>query len=503
MKTIDAFLNGITMYRLVLLSLWFLAVVSLVLAFFRVLPFTALQLSVSLLVLVFTAWLSNKVLALFARAAPTPESSVVTGLILFFIFAPVHSIGNALVLAGFACIAMASKYILAYKRKHIFNPAAVAALIASVLGGGLATWWVGMPLLLPFVALIGFLIVRKLRRFDLVLTFLLVASVVFAVRVLLSGTSLTLGLEQFLLSWPLIFFATVMLTEPQTTPPQGSDRLIYATIVGLFFSLAFKIGPVSATPELALFVGNIFSYAVSFRNRIVLTLKEVVPLTRDIFEFVFLPNTAFTFEPGQYAEWTLSHRSSDKRGVRRFFTIASAPEDPFVRVGMRVPVEGSTFKSRLHTLTPGSRISMTGVAGGFTLPEDPNEKIAAIAGGIGITPFMSMFRHLAERHEHRDITLIYSATSPLDFAYKEELEEIAPSIGLTIVYLPTDYTELTSWEGKSGYLSEAIIREDISDFADRTWYLSGPNAMVTSYKELIQSLGVSRLRIRTDYFPGL
>ncbi len=491
------------MYRLVLGGLLFLAAVSVIASALSWLPFRPFQLIFSLAILLIACWLSNKVFALFTKAATTPESAFITGLIMFFIFGPLESVHGGLVLAVYGCVAMLSKYVLALHRKHIFNPAAVAAFIASVSGTALVSWWVATPVLFPFVLVIGLLFVRKVRKLELFLTFAAVATAVFTLLLVHSGASLSTGLRQFLLSWPLIFFGTVMITEPQTSPATGSDRLIYGAIIGLLFSLSFKIGPVSTSPEFALLVANIYAYFVSFRHRITLTLKEVVPLTREISEFVFLPSRAFSYTAGQYAEWTLPHRAPDGRGVRRFFTIVSAPEDPFVRLAMRLPVESSSFKRKLRSLTPGAHLSMTGIAGTFTLPNDPNEKIAAIAGGIGLTPFMSMFRHLAERHEHRDITLIYSVTSPLDFAYQQELDSLAPAIGLTVIYLPSDYAELTGWEGLYGYVTPELVRKQIKDYDKRTWYLSGPDAMVRNYKGMIHSLGVPYARIKTDYFQGL
>lgn len=503
MRFIDAFLNTITMYRLTMMGLLSLAVISIACAFFQTLPYTALDLTISLIVLLVATRLSNMLFALFAKAAPTPESSLITGLILFFILTPLQSIHDGLVLALIACIAMLSKYVLVFRRKHIFNPAAVGALFASVTGIGVASWWIGTPILLPFVLVLGFLIARKTRRLDLTIAFFVVATGTFAVRLLVSHISYVAGFTQFVFSWPLFFFAGIMLTEPQTTPPYKNDRLIYGTLVGLLFSLAFKVGPVSATPEFALLMGNIFSFVVGFKRRVTLTFKEALPLTRDIYEFVFLPKQSFRFESGQYAEWTLLHRRVDTRGVRRFFTIASSPHDPFVRLGMRVPVEGSSFKATMRELTKGAVISMTGVAGEFTLPEKKDEKIAAIAGGIGITPFMSMFRHLAERREHRDMVLIYAANSPLDFAYQKEIDALADSIGLTVIYLPTDFTEMTDWNGRSGYVTDLLIRDEIRDYKNRTWYLSGPDAMVRNYKGLLKGMGLSGLAIKTDYFPGL
>jgi ferredoxin-NADP reductase/Na+-translocating ferredoxin:NAD+ oxidoreductase RnfD subunit len=503
MHVIDSFLNKKTMYQLVLQGLSVLVFISIVFAFFGLLPFTALDLLVSLVILVFSAFVSNALFALIFKANPTKESTFITALILFFIFAPLQDAHDGALLMLAAFVAIASKYLLAWNKKHLFNPAAVAAFVFSVAGLGIDTWWVATPILLPFVLVVGLLFVRKVRRFDLFVSFILISTIVFSIRSMLLGTAPIAALLVFFGSFPVIFFGTVMLTEPQTSPHTKNDRGIYGGIVGVFFSLSFNFGPLASTPEFALLVGNIYAFAVSsLRRRITLTLHSSKQVSREVYEFLFEPSQPFAFQAGQYMEWTAPHAHPDSRGIRRFFTIASAPSDVFVRLGVRLPVESSTFKDVLKNIRKNATLSATGVAGDFILPKDPAQKIAAIAGGIGITPFMSMFRQLAQDGQRRNITLIYVAASPLDFAYQEELNEIQAKIGLTILYLPTGFTELNNWKGPSGYLTDVLIQEKIPDFKERCWYLSGPNAMVEDYSWIIRKMGVQSRAIHKDYFPG-
>jgi ferredoxin-NADP reductase len=519
MNFIDAFLNRITMYRLVLLSLVVLVIVSIGCSMLGALPFTPFSLLFSVLILVLAARISNAAFALFTQATPTPESAYITALILFFILAPVQSATQSLYLALAAVIAMLSKYVFVVGKKHIFNPAAFSVFVFSVFGSGIATWWVATPVLLLFTTVIGLLIVRKLRRFDVFFTFIAVAMIVFIARAgaampsgapLISAAPLIPATLQFLTSFPLIFFGAIMLMDPQTMPSSKSGCRWYAVLVGLLFSLSFEFRfgflILSATPEFALLVGNLYSFIVGARRRIELSFHSVeMPLKdkrKGVYEYTFVPHTAFRFQPGQYLEWTIPHGSPDKRGIRRYFTISSAPSDPFVRVGIHVPPESSTFKDALGALTKGTVVSAANVAGEFVLPRDPNESVAAIAGGIGITPFMSMFRQLAVDRRRRDIVLIYTAASPLDFAYQDELDSIKDSIGLRVLYLPTDFEELTNWAGPSGFLTSDFIRKEVRDFKTRHWYLSGPTGTVDSYTSLLRALAVPRSSIKTEHFPG-
>src|SRR5581483_6853564 len=170
---IDTQLNRVTMYRLVLYYLIALLAVAVGLAFLGVLPFDPYALVFSIGFLVAACSLTNWV---FSRAFGVPanaESANLTALILALIITPLHSYGDLWFLGWAGVLAMASKYILAIHRRHIFNPAAFAIALTYLILNQDASWWVGSAPMLPFVVLGGILLVRKLQRFDLVLAFLL------------------------------------------------------------------------------------------------------------------------------------------------------------------------------------------------------------------------------------------------------------------------------------------------------------------------------------------
>ena len=509
MNPIDSFLSRQTMYRLMLSLLGILAVVSIFEAFLGWLPYTALDLLLSLVLLVFATQTANALCTLFTRSATNPESAFITAFILFFILTPLQSASDALMLIIAGAIAMLSKYVLGYGKVHIFNPAAFAVFVTSVAGTGLVSWWIGTPLLFPFVLCIGLLVVRKVRRFDLLCVFLCSAVAVFVLRTIFAGTVSNISQIiptsiQFITSTPLIFFGALMLTDPQTSPSGKGERGVYAALVGILFSLSALLsliplavasslyGGVAVSPELALLVGNVFAFVTGKRKRKALSLQSSKQLSKEVFEFTFLPSTPLFFKPGQYAEWMLPHKSPDNRGVRRYFAITSAPSEHVVRFSTSMPVESSTFKDALRALKKEDEIIVTNILGDFILPQDPDQKILMIAGGMGISPFVSMFRHLAEQHERRDMVLIYSALTPLDFVYEKEIEALKDSIGLQVIYLPIDFTELSNWSGASGNVTPEFIEKEIPDYKTRAWYLSGSEDEVRIYKWIAKTLGVSK-----------
>lgn len=504
LKVIDSFLNEITMYKVVLFGLLLLTGIVFLFSMTQVLFYTPLSLLLSLVILFITCIVSNRLFAGVLRVPSNVESAQITALILFFIMAPVVTRFDALSVFAAGIVAMASKYVFAWQRKHIFNPAAISVFLLGLFGNGNVYWWIGADVLLPFVALIGFLIVRKIRKFSFVGIFLATSLATITLFSMKNGVAIQQSIPEAFISWPLVFFATVMLTEPITMPPRKHLQLLLGALVGVLFGSQFAIGPLFSTPEFSLLVGNIFSYIVSPKQRLLLTLKEKVALSSDITEFVFTSRTKQSFLPGQYMEWTLGHLHPDIRGNRRYFTLASSPTEKEVKLGVKIrPATASSFKKALAALTPGETVLAGQLAGDFVLPDNPSAKIVCIAGGIGVTPFRSMIQCLCDTKQKRTMTLFYVASHPSEFVYKDLFAKAKKESGIETVYVITKKEHVpSSWQGEVGYMTEAMIQKYVPDYRDRLFYLSGPNAMVQAYEEVLGRLGIGKAAIKKDFFPG-
>ena len=249
-----------------------------------------------------------------------------------------------------------------------------------------------------------------------------------------------------------------MITEPLTTPPTRRWRMVYGAIVGALFSPFVVIGPISSSPELALLMGNIFSFAVSPKGRRVLTLKEKQAVSDDIHHFTFTSDKKLSFRPGQYLEWTLGHKKIDGRGNRRYFTIASSPTEETIQLGVKFYEPSSSFKKKLLSLAPGDTIMAGQLAGEFVLPKDPAKKLVFIAGGIGITPFRSMVKDINDRDEKRDAILSPSNRTASEVAYRDVFDEASRTLGLRTIYITTNSGER---------LTAERIKKEIPDYRDR------------------------------------
>ncbi len=503
---IGAFLNNITMYRLLLSGLSTLAGISLVLSIFKVLPYGVLPYVYSLTLVISVSYLSNYFFAKIFKAPVNRDSAFITALILFLILSPVLTFADALVVMLAAVLASGSKYFLAIDYRHLFNPAAFALLILGLCGSGNAFWWVASPWLLLPVLVFGLLVVRKLRLWSLFGSFIFVYFGVVLVLSLIQGLGFAEIMNIFierLVSWPIIFFGTIMLTEPFTLPPGRRHQIFYAALVAVLLNLTYSWGPLHFTPELALILGNIFAYTVSFRRRVILTLISKKEIAQDIYEFAFAPNYPFAFKAGQYLEWTLDHSTPDNRGERRYFTIASSPTEKEVKIGIKfAPHKSSSFKSELLSLESGDTIVAGQLAGEFLLPGDKTKKLVFIAGGIGVTPFRSMTKFLLDKKVQADIKFLYSSKLVSEFAYEEIFSQAEKDLNFKRFYFVTDETSNLPAGYRPGFITTLIVKQEIPDYLERIFYLSGPNAMVEAYKKMLLGMGVKGSNIVVDYFPG-
>lgn len=500
MKYLDLALNRVTMYRLVVYGLGGLGCVSFLLAAGGRLAFSPPYMAASLVTLLVSAYAANRVFAGIWQIPTNSESWLITALILFFLLTPATHAAGLLPLAVAGILSSASKFVLAWRGKHIFNPAALAAAFMSFSNLGPASWWVGTSALFPFMAVLGFLVVRKVRRFPMVIVFGVVALVLQYILFAMHNLPVDVGMKHAITASPLVFLATIMLTEPATMPPRRGQQIVFAILVAVLYVTAWTVGPFVIYPEVALLLGNVFAYLVSPKFRLRLELKEVQQISERVYNYIFLPDRKFSFLPGQYMEWTLAGVPFDHRGNRRTFTIASSPTEDTVQVGLKYYEPSSTYKYEFSRLQAGDVVYASQLAGNFTLAGNENRKLAFIAGGIGITPFRSMVKYLSDTGAKCDIVLLYSVSDPAELAYKEELQEAA-AVGVKTIAL--------SPNADSGYpgvipraLSSELIAKTVPDYGERMFYISGPETMVQAAKGYLRSLRVSDLNIRTDHFSG-
>jgi ferredoxin-NADP reductase len=213
--------------------------------------------------------------------------------------------------------------------------------------------------------------------------------------------------------------------------------------------------------------------------------------------FWFHPEGVIRFEPGQYVELTVPHDHIDSRGDTRWMSFSSTPTEPLLGITTTFMPKSSSYKHALRALRPGDHVQFGSVLGDFVLPKSTHVPLIFIVGGIGIAPVRSMVKWLNSRLEHRDIRLLYSASTPQELIFNELLSTY-PMRYTPIVTKPTP-----SWDGSTGRLTSHKVIDWLGNAIDDALiYLSGPQGLIEPlYNELL-SAGLPRSQLVLDYFPG-
>ena len=204
------------------------------------------------------------------------------------------------------------------------------------------------------------------------------------------------------------------------------------------------------------------------------------------------------FQAGQYINVFV-----DIAGIRtsRPYSISSSPNQiAYYDITVRRVNDGFVSDYLLNEVGVGDELESSGPAGTFTYnPLFHGDDLVFLAGGSGITPFMSMIRVVTEKNLGRHIHLIYGSDSPNDVIFAEELNKRADkhenfTWDLVISSPPEGYKGLT------GFITSDLLKNILGDLSSRTFYLCGPEAMYTFCENELASLGILGRKIRTEMY---
>ena len=494
-----ATIKELSMPRVVIGALSFLALVAFGASFLGGLDrsvFSTRAMLGSLAVLLATSVAMSLVLGRVFRSYPSRSSALITGLILWFLYWPQQSPNGLAWLALIAALAQASKYLIAWRGRHIVNPVAAGVLLSVAVGAGLGvedfprtSWWVASEAMFWPVLLATAVVLWRTGRAQLWLYFLAAAGTWTVMALIdintLVGIDITVfdAIQLAFFAYPIVFFAGFMLTEPLTLPSRNVPQVVavfvaaaVATIGSVGGYIGFEVPGfiLDSAWEWALVATGVIAFATR-QSSAVVVLRERLAIEGDAIAYRWELKRPITFTPGQYVELDIAHSKPDRRGRRRAFSPVSVPGEP-LEIATRHPEPASSYKRALASMQPGDRARVTSVHGGFVWPK--RGPILLIGAGIGVTPFISQ---LAQEPE-RDVVVIVGVREE-GLPYLERLRELAPDVHA----LPID--ELTV----------DTIRELVPDLATRNAFISGRPDFVA---EISAVLYRKAKKIHTDYFWG-
>lgn len=203
-------------------------------------------------------------------------------------------------------------------------------------------------------------------------------------------------------------------------------------------------------------------------------LTAVRPLTSGMRELTFRRLDAYAFPFFRAGQYVSLQGKVGESLVSRPYSIASSPREALENKLVLGVEDAGFFSGYLDKeAKPGDRFTMTEPSGEFHYETLRDKKhIVCIAGGTGITPFLSMGKSMAEGDEGYEMTLFYGARDEARIAFKPELDALAEK-GLKVVFVLSD-EERAGYE--HGFVSAALLEKYI-DIRDVTFFLCGPKAM--------------------------
>jgi 3-phenylpropionate/trans-cinnamate dioxygenase ferredoxin reductase subunit len=207
-------------------------------------------------------------------------------------------------------------------------------------------------------------------------------------------------------------------------------------------------------------------------------------------------HNGFTFQPGQFAWITLDVSPFHMREHPFSMSSSGSQSD---RIEFTIKALGD-FTREIKHVPPGTRAYLDGPYGVFTSDRYPDTAgFVFIAGGIGITPFMSILTTHAERGDDRPHLLIYAGDRWDDLTFREELEALRDKLDLQIVFVLRHPHE--GWTGESGYVDEALLERYIPHYrGSRQYFICASPRMMDAVEAGLHHLQVPPTHIHMEHF---
>ena len=219
--------------------------------------------------------------------------------------------------------------------------------------------------------------------------------------------------------------------------------------------------------------------------------------------FHFEKPAGFLFKPGQAIEVILGNSAGAEAGaLGHAFSIVSAPFEDELVIATRI--RDSAFKQTLNALLVGASVTVDGPFGSLGLHRDRARPAVFIAGGIGITPFMSILRQAAKDGWPQRLLLFYSNRRPEDAAFLAELQQFErQSDNFRLVATMTQMSKSARpWAGETRKVDAELLKRCVGEPAGAIYYVVGPPAMVAAMQGALSLAGVAEDDVRSEEFYG-
>jgi glycine betaine catabolism B len=246
---------------------------------------------------------------------------------------------------------------------------------------------------------------------------------------------------------------------------------------------------------------NIFIYLQKFLSSTMgqtiqehkLRLIQITEQTPEIKAFRFETPKPISYLPGQF----FMARFEDDPKLQRAYSISSTPSN-FSYIEITVKLVG-VFTHKLFKAKINDYLLFKGPFGKIYFDETIKDNLVMISGGCGLSAFMGIIRYWNEKKLSNKISLIYSVKTPEDILFRKELEDIkSKNPNFSCIVTVTRSSPEHKWTGRTGRISEDLLKKNIKDIGNNLYYLCGPMEFVQTNMAFLENLGVKKERMKTD-----
>ncbi|HXH01844.1 MAG TPA: hybrid-cluster NAD(P)-dependent oxidoreductase [Candidatus Competibacteraceae bacterium] len=207
----------------------------------------------------------------------------------------------------------------------------------------------------------------------------------------------------------------------------------------------------------------------------------------------------FDYLPGQFITLELPLGGQT---VHRTYTLSSSPSRPLcLSITTKAGGEGSITRWLHRNLKVGDKIRAYGPAGLFSFVHNPADKYLFLAGGVGITPLMSMTRYLFDTGIHTDVTFVQCAQTPSDLLFRRELEHIGARLPeFKVAYVCEKPDEYGVWTGYTGRISPLLLEVICPDYFQREIFCCGPAPFMQAVRDILHAAGYDMAHYHEEPF---
>lgn len=222
-----------------------------------------------------------------------------------------------------------------------------------------------------------------------------------------------------------------------------------------------------------------------------LTVREVVEESHDITS-LYLDGDHDEYKPGQFM--IVNVENGKGYSEQHPYTISSSPTDGFLRISAKAIGD---FSGSLPALKPGSKALVEAPYGVFSYLNVRAGKLVFLAGGIGVTPFLSQLRHMRDTGAERTVRMIWGNKTREDVAFSSELDAAQKELSdFKLVHVLSN----EEWDGEQGFIDGGLIRKYIEEPTDWHFMVCGPPVMMNMVFKELKAMGVSKAQIHHERF---